>query len=211
MAEPSRREPPDPPQLPDLPADASDVPEANPQGADGDEPVQLVRMRRRHLRSVLRIEGQVYPRPWSLTLYMSELNLRTTRHYVVARYAGDVVGYAGALYTADEAHITTVAVDPAWHRHHVGTRLLVHQARQARAKGARHLTLEVRASNHAAQELYRRFGFEAEGVRKNYYSEVNEDGIVMWARDIDTDAYAERIERIEASLVPPTVDDVTER
>jgi ribosomal-protein-alanine N-acetyltransferase len=185
-----------------------DVPQRAPVG---DEPIQLVRMRRRHLRSVLRIEGQVYPRPWSLTLYMSELNLRGTRHYVVARCAGQVVGYAGALYAADEAHITTIAVDPAWHRHHIGTRLLVHQARAARAKGARHLTLEVRMSNLPAQALYERFGFAGEGIRKNYYAEVHEDAIVMWARDIDTDEYAARLDAIEASLPSPTVDDVSDR
>jgi ribosomal-protein-alanine N-acetyltransferase len=179
--------------------------------AGADEPVQLVRMRRRHLRSVLRIEAQVYPRPWSLTLYMSELNLRTTRHYVVARCAGQVVGYAGALYAADEAHITTIAVDPAWHRHHVGTRLLIHQAQVARARGARHLTLEVRMSNSAAQALYKRFGFEAEGVRKNYYAEVHEDAIVMWVRNINSDDYAARLAAIEAALPTPTVDEVTER
>jgi [ribosomal protein S18]-alanine N-acetyltransferase len=176
-----------------------------------DQPVQLVRMRRRHLRSVLRIEGQVYPRPWSLTLYMSELNLRATRRYIVARCAGQVVGYAGALYAADEAHITTIAVDPAWHRHHIGTRLLIHQAQAARAKGARHLTLEVRMSNVAAQALYQRFGFVAEGVRKNYYAEVHEDAIVMWVRNIDSDDYTARLAAIEAALPSPTIDEVTER
>ena len=52
----------------------------------GDDPeVHLVPLRRRHLRSVLRIEGQVYPKPWSFSLFMSELNLRSTRHYVAAR------------------------------------------------------------------------------------------------------------------------------
>src|SRR6516225_9023071 len=59
--------------------------------------VHLVPMRRRHLRAVLRIETQVYPRPWSLPLFMSELNLRTSRAYYVARVDGNVVGYAGLM------------------------------------------------------------------------------------------------------------------
>jgi [ribosomal protein S18]-alanine N-acetyltransferase len=176
----------------------------------GGETIQLVRMRRRHLRQVLRIEAQVYPRPWSLTLYMSELNIRGTRHYIVARAGGHVVGYAGALYAADEAHITTIAVDPGWQRHHIGTRLLAHQAREARARGARHLTLEVRMSNRPAQILYERFGFVGEGIRKNYYAEVHEDAIVMWARNIDTAEYGARLDVIEAELPSPTVNDVTE-
>src|SRR6202163_1481600 len=78
--------------------------------------VQLVPMRRRHLRSVLRIEAQVYPRPWSLPLFMSELNLRTSRVYCVARVGGVTVGYAGLMLAAGDAHVTTIAVDPAWHR-----------------------------------------------------------------------------------------------
>ena len=61
--------------------------------------VHLVPLRRRHLRAVLRIEAQVYPRPWSLPLFMSELNLRTSRHYVAARIDGIVVGYAGLMYS----------------------------------------------------------------------------------------------------------------
>jgi ribosomal-protein-alanine N-acetyltransferase len=191
-------------------AGAEPAPEPSADAAGADQPVQLVRMRRRHLRAVLRIEGQVYPRPWSLTLYMSELNMRGSRHYVVARSGGRVVGYAGALYAADEAHVTTIAVDPHWHRHHIGTRLLAHQAAAARAHGSRHLTLEVRVSNIAAQQLYGRFGFVAEGIRKNYYAEVHEDAIVMWARDIDTDEYAARLAAIEAALPNPTVDDGTE-
>jgi ribosomal-protein-alanine N-acetyltransferase len=164
-------------------------------------------MRRRHLRSVLRIEGQVYPRPWSLTLYMSELNLRSSRHYVVARLGGEVVGYAGLLLAADEAHITTIAVDPVWHRHHIGTRLLLHQALVARQRRASHLTLEVRITNIAAQELYRRFGFVPEGIRKNYYSEIHEDAVVMWARDIDTEEYRLRLEGLSEGLPSPTRDE----
>jgi len=163
-------------------------------------------MRRRDLRAVLRIESQVYPRPWTFTLYMSELGLRTSRHYVVARVDGEVTGYAGLLFTADEAHVTTIAVDPARQRRRIGTRLLLHQARVARARGARHLTLEVRASNTPAQALYRRFGFAFAGVRKNYYAEVNEDAIIMWAHDIDGPGYAARLDELEAELPTPTID-----
>src|SRR6516164_6890239 len=108
-------------------------------------------MPRRHLRAVLRIESQVYPRPWSLPLFMSELNLRTSRAYYVARVDGNVVGYAGLMLTGDDGHVTTIAVDPAWHRHKIGTRLLLNLAREACHRSARHLTLEVRMSNTGAQ------------------------------------------------------------
>jgi ribosomal-protein-alanine N-acetyltransferase len=177
----------------------------SPQPDPSHVEVHLVPLRRRHLRSVMRIESQVYSRPWSLALFMSELNLRTGRAYVAARIDGAVVGYAGIMIQADEAHVTTIAVDPAWQRYKVGSRLLAHLARTARSLGARHLTLEVRVSNDQAQGMYRKFGFEAAGIRKNYYVDVNEDALVMWAYDIDTDAYRDRLASIEATFPGRTV------
>ena len=173
--------------------------------APGDLDVHLVPMRRRHLRTVLRIEAQVYPRPWSLSLFMSELALRGTRVYTVARVGGAVVGYSGLMLAGEDAHVTTIAVDPAWHRHKVGTRLLLQMARMAAERGAANLTLEVRVSNTAAQALYRTFGFAPAGIRKGYYVETNEDALVMWANDIDSDEYAARLSAIETGVPGTTV------
>jgi [ribosomal protein S18]-alanine N-acetyltransferase len=162
--------------------------------------VHLVPMRRRHLRSVLRIEALVYPRPWSLSLFMSELALRSTRAYWVARVDGVVVGYCGLMITGEDGHVTTLAVDPAMHRRGIGTRLLLALAGEAIRRGVTGLTLEVRMSNRPAQELYRRFGFRPAGVRRNYYVETNEDALVMWADDVDDPAYARRLAEIEAQI-----------
>lgn len=162
-------------------------------------------MRRRHLRSVLRIEQQVYPRPWSLGLFMSELGYRGSRVYVVARVGSTVVGYGGLMLVTDDGHITTLAVDPAWHRNKLGTRLLHTLATEAVARGAKNLTLEVRASNQAAQELYRAFGFAPAGIRKGYYVETNEDAIIMWANDVDTADYAQRLAALEAGAPGTTI------
>ncbi|MBK9179576.1 MAG: ribosomal protein S18-alanine N-acetyltransferase [Acidimicrobiales bacterium] len=167
--------------------------------------VRLAPMRRRHLRSVLRIESQVYPRPWSLGLFLSELGLKTSRVYVVARAEGHTVGYAGLMLAAGDGHITTIAVDPAWHRGHIGTRLLLVLAREAVARGCTALTLEVRLGNAPAQALYRRFGFAPAGIRKNYYTDTNEDAVVMWAHDVDQPAYAERLAAIEEGIPGTTV------
>jgi len=169
--------------------------------------VHIVSMRRRHLRSVLRIEQQVYPRPWSSSLFMSELALRATRAYYVARVGRDLVGYAGLMMTLDEAHVTTIAVDPKRHRAKIGTRLMLVLAREAIARGAVAITLEVRMSNDAAQDMYRRFGFKPEGVRKNYYQEVNEDAMVMWAHDVDSPEYTALLDSIERMLPGETVFD----
>lgn len=171
----------------------------------GDMQVHLAPMRRRHLRSVLRIESLVYPRPWTLSLFVSELALRSTRAYYVARIDGYVVGYCGLMLAGDDAHVTTLAVDPAWHRRGIATRLLANAVRLAKERSVRNLTLEVRVGNDPAQALYRRFGFHPAGVRKGYYVETNEDALVMWAEAIDTDEYAARLAALEAGLPGTTV------
>ena len=169
--------------------------------------VRITAMRRRHLRSVLRIENQVYPRPWSLGLFMSELAIRTGRIYLVARVGPTVVGYAGMLFSGDDGHVTTIAVEPSWHRGKIGTRLLLHLLRRGTEKGAKAFTLEVRMSNDGAQSLYRAFGFVPAGVRKGYYVETNEDAMVMWAHDVDQEEYQARLDAIERSLPGTTIVD----
>lgn len=167
-------------------------------------------MRRRHLRAVQRIEAASSPRPWSQQVFLAELEQVDERTYLVARAGSRVVGFAGLLYVLPDAHVTTVAVDPAWRRRGVATRLLLALAREAVARGATALTLEVRVSNTGAQALYRRFGFAPAGVRRGYYPpppsppgaepQPAEDAIVMWAHDVDAPAYGARLDAIEAAL-----------
>ncbi|HEX9259339.1 MAG TPA: ribosomal protein S18-alanine N-acetyltransferase [Acidimicrobiales bacterium] len=162
--------------------------------------VHISAMRRRHLRSVLRIEDQVYPRPWTHGVFMGELGTHDgTRCYIVARVGTKLVGYAGFLVSMEDAHVTNIAVDPAWQRRQIGTRLLVTLAREARLRGCRNMTLEVRVSNRPAQAMYQRFGFAPAGVRAKYYENI-EDAIVMWCHDIDSPAYGERLRTLEAEV-----------
>jgi ribosomal-protein-alanine N-acetyltransferase len=167
--------------------------------------VRITAMRRRHLRAVLRIEQQVYPRPWTFGLFLGEISQRASRVYLVARVGFEVVGYAGMFRAVDDGHITTIAVDPAWQRHGVATRMLLALARAAVERGCRNLTLEVRMSNSGAQALYQRFGFVPAGVRKGYYPETGEDALVMWANDADTELYAARLREIESGVPGRTV------
>lgn len=176
---------------------ATRAPDRGIDDVPGDDfEIELAPMRRRHLRRVLEIEAAVYPRPWSFSLFLSELALRGSRAYVVARCDEEVVGYAGLMMALDDAHVTTIAVDPSWHRRHIATRLLLHLADVARERGAAHMTLEVRVGNTEAQNLYRAFGFRPAGIRKGYYAETNEDALVMWADDIGGEPYALRLAEI---------------
>ncbi len=160
--------------------------------------LEVVPMRRRHLDQVMEIERRAYPNPWSRSVFESELSQGITRSYIVALNGRVVVGYCGTLYVIDEAHITNIAVDPEWHNLHVGTRLLSETVRRAWQRQIRAITLEVRVSNLKAQRLYQKFGFQPVGVRKGYYQENNEDALIMWAYDIDSPEYHERILNIEA-------------
>jgi ribosomal-protein-alanine N-acetyltransferase len=166
--------------------------------------VRISRMRRRHLRAVLRIEHQVYPRPWTAGVFSGELAAKDGRCYVVAKVGGTLVGYAGLMMMAGDAHVTNIAVDPRWHRGKVGTRLLITLLRAARLEGASRSTLEVRVSNKAAQRMYQQFGFAPVGVRPRYY-ENTEDAIVMWAESIDSPAYCDRLASIEAGVPGVTI------
>lgn len=169
--------------------------------------VDVTPMRRRHIPGVLRIESMVYPRPWSAGLFLSEIAQRGTRAYFVARQRGKVVGYAGIMLLGEEGHVTNIAVDPSFHRHKVGTRLLLRLIEEARARGARAVTLEVRRSNLGAQAMYRRFGFETVGVRRGYYVETGEDAFVMWAEGVWTAEYAARLDAIRDALLAAAAGD----
>jgi [ribosomal protein S18]-alanine N-acetyltransferase len=160
--------------------------------------VRIAPLRRKHLRAVMAIEEQVYSHPWTHALFLSELALPASRVYLVARIDRVVVGYAGLMFAPDEAHVTTIAVDPEWQRRHVATKLLVALTRRAVERGYQAMTLEVRAGARGAQALYRRFGFVPEGARRDYYQRPVEDAIVMWVRDLHTGEHADLLDRLEA-------------
>ena len=166
--------------------------------------VVVTQMRRRHLRAVLRIEERTSSTPWSLGLLLAEAR-RPERIYLVAREGSKIVGYAGLLFSLSDGHVTTIAVDPDRQGAQIGTRLLLVLLREAIGRGATAITLEVRASNDAANALYRHFGFVPVGTRKGYYRNPQEDALVLWAHEVDTAAYGERLDEIEAGLDAPVV------
>ncbi len=171
-------------------------------GISAGEPADLevVRMRRRHLKGVMAIERQVYPRPWSPNLFLSEMTEMRNRTYLVARLGRELVGYGGIMSYGEEAHVTTIAVDPAHHRRKIGTRLLFELIQEGIRLGARAVSLEVRVSNWGAQRLYSRFGFRPVGVRKGYYQETGEDALVMWTEDVHRPGYRKQLEEIAGKL-----------
>ncbi len=109
-------------------------------------------------------------------------------------------GFAGMWILLDEAHITTIGVDPDYQGQGLGELLFVALMDEALQRGATWVTLEVRVSNQAALALYRKYGFTIQGRRPRYYSDNNEDAYIMWSDSLKDEAYRARLKglRVEA-------------
>jgi ribosomal-protein-alanine N-acetyltransferase len=100
----------------------------------------------------------------------------------------------------DEAHITTFAIHPAWRRRRIGERLLLAFLDIAIDRSAHEATLEVRLSNLAARRLYEKYGFRPVGLRPRYYSDDNEDALIMTTEPLAEPRMRERIARLREAL-----------
>lgn len=146
----------------------------------GPESVRLRPMVLADVPMVMEVEVSSFVTPWSDFAFFSELQGNSQARYFVAETEGRVVGYAGMWIILDEAHITNIAVHPDYRGRKIGEALLVRLIGAAAAEGAQSMTLEVRAKNEVAQNLYRKFNFAAKGKRRGYYSDTGEDAIIMW-------------------------------
>ena len=159
-------------------------------------------MRRRHLKNVIAIERRIFPSPWSIGLYMSEIAQPDTRAYYVAYVGTELVGYAGMMVVVGEAHVTNIGVAPEWQRHGIGRRLLLQLAREARERSAQHLTLEVRVSNLGAQALYHEFGFVPAGYARTTTPRCTRTPLSCGRTTSIHDLYRTRLDGIESRLRP---------
>ena len=135
-------------------------------------------MQKADVTNVHRIETLSFRTPWSKAALMSELSNRVAP-YLVAEYAGKIVGYLGRWVLFDECHITNLAVRAAARRQGLGTALLCSLLRYMSNLGAAWADLEVRVSNENAQRLYAKAGFVTLGKRKKYYEDNGEDALLM--------------------------------
>jgi ribosomal-protein-alanine N-acetyltransferase len=152
------------------------------------------------LPTVQAIEEASFTTPWPPHAYRSEIETNRLAQYIVARVGGEVVAYAGMWMMVDEAHVTTFAVHPRWRRQRIGERLLLTLLDLARGRRAREATLEVRLSNLPARRLYEKYGFRPVGLRPRYYSDDNEDALIMTTESLDTPRMQARIERLREAL-----------
>ena len=151
----------------------------------------LIRIRNaeeRDLEQVESLEQVCFSRPW--TIDMLRRQLQNDRHeFLVAVEENKVLGYIGMLHVMDEGYISNVAVDETARRAGIGSKLVEGTLRRCEALSLLFVTLEVRASNDAAIQLYAKHGFEEVGRRKGYYEAPREDAILMtryWKEDEET-------------------------
>ncbi|QHA90236.1 ribosomal protein S18-alanine N-acetyltransferase [Bacillus sp. N1-1] len=132
------------------------------------------------IEAVMRIEHATFPTPWSRSAFYNEIVINHFATYLLLEVGEEIAGYCGVWVIIDEAHITNIALHPEYRGMKLGEALLNKAIHFAKSRGALKMTLEVRVSNTVAQNLYRKFGFEEGGIRKNYYTDNQEDALVMW-------------------------------
>jgi len=141
----------------------------------------LARAEQSDIPALIEIERAVYAgkTPWDRWAFASELNKRRTSIYLVLCQGSEVVAFIGAWFSANEAHITNIAVRPSYQRRGIGHFLVHKMVQLARDYPSQKITLEVRASNEGAQSVYRRMGFKVVRTRRNYYIQEKEDAFSM--------------------------------
>ena len=137
----------------------------------------------RDLPRIIEIERLAFPAPWTLASFERELTLPFSRIMLAipAEGGASIAGFMCRWLIADECHILNIAVHPDSRRLGIGTVLLSEAISEAKSTGAGVVTLEVRRSNLAARQLYRKFEFEERRLRRHYYG-PGEDAIIMELR-----------------------------
>lgn len=142
--------------------------------------IEIKEMKLEHLDGVMTIENLSFKIPWSKNSFLEEINDNELAVYFVAVLEEQVIGYGGVWKVFDEGHITNIAVHPEFRRCGAASKILDQILNMCDENNIKSLTLEVRKSNYAAQRLYEKYGFKAEGLRKRYYADNNEDALIMW-------------------------------
>lgn len=140
--------------------------------------LSIVCMKAVHIETLAEIEKLCFSNPWSFQSLAEELS-NPLAAFFVAELEGKIVGYAGMNYILDEGYIANIAVHPNFRCKGIAFALLLWLETFADENKLELLTLEVRRSNHGAIRLYKKAGFDEKGVRRNFYTNPPEDGLIM--------------------------------
>ena len=153
------------------------------------------------LDEVMKIEALAYGQHhWSRESFVAEIDNQISDYNCAIDENGTIAGYMGLWKIIDEAHVTNLAVHPSFRRKGVAKVLLLNALEECYADKIKYLTLEVRASNTPAINLYESFGFKSLGVRKKYYQNNNEDALIMWSENIFSENYKKHYEKLKENI-----------
>lgn len=153
------------------------------------------------INEVVQIEAEAYgEHHWSKSAFYDEMNNKLAKYYCARTSEGILTAYAGTWNIIDEGHITTIAVKPEYMRNHIGEALIVTILENCYKTGIKYLTLEVRESNIAAINLYKKYGFNSLGTRKGYYQDNNESALIMWTENIFYEKFKTKFEENKKNL-----------
>jgi len=141
--------------------------------------VMIRKMMLDDIERVVAIDRVSFSLPWPERSFRFELTDNPASRCWVAEVDGKIVGMIVVWLIVDEVHVATIATHPEFRRQGIAKNLLSYALQYMSTEGAQSSFLEVRASNLAAQDLYRKFGFEESGVRRRYYRDNDEDAILM--------------------------------
>ena len=147
--------------------------------------LEIVEMEGEDIDEVLDIENLCFKSPWTRYAFEQELAIEWSKVFVAKKptsHKKRIVGYICLWVVTNEVHILNLATHPNFHRHGIATSLLIFGINFSTRVGAEVATLDVRKSNLPAISLYKKFAFEAMGVRRRYYSDNYEDAIVMYSK-----------------------------
>jgi len=133
---------------------------------------------------VVELDKLSFTLPWPERSFRFEITENPASRCWVIEDDKKIVGMIVAWMLVDEAHVATIATHPDHRRQGIARKLLTYALRYMSKEGAVTSFLEVRESNHAAQEMYRKFGYEAVGRRKRYYKDTDEDAILMTLNEL---------------------------
>ncbi len=167
--------------------------ELDARPAPGPDRLSILPMASSDVSAVTRIERASFSTVWPSDAFFNELSNNKLAHYFVGRIGDRIVAYGGIWVILEDSHVTTLAVDPACRGRRFGEVMLLRLVDEAMERGAAWMTLEVRESNTVAQQLYRKYGFTTVTMRRGYYSDDNESALVMWAGNLKSELYRNRL------------------
>ena len=164
--------------------------------------IKIRQMKKTDIDQIMKIESVIFGEfHWRPDAFISEVENEFGNYFVaIDEESFEIIGYCGFWLIMDEGHITTLAVKPSLRNKGLGEMMIQKMIETGYEKKVKWFTLEVRASNIPAQNLYYKYGFKSLGLRKKYYQDNGEDALIMWTENIWDDNFKSLYKSLKVNL-----------